>query len=57
MEVFRSELYYIFVKNESSLWWNRLSGAFSVRSGKELLIDDIYIYFIEKFRKLNITII
>lgn len=42
MEVFRSELYYIFVKNESSLWWNRLSGAFSVKSAWDLSdIEDI----------------
>lgn len=34
MEVFRSETFYIFVRNESSLWWNRVTGAFSVRSGK-----------------------
>lgn len=36
MELFRSELYYIFVRNESSLWWNRLTGAFSVRSAWDL---------------------
>lgn len=41
MELFRSELYYIFVRNESSLWWNRLTGAFSVRSGKYLTQDNL----------------
>ncbi|CAH0721208.1 unnamed protein product, partial [Brenthis ino] len=42
MELFRSELYYIFVRNESSLWWNRLTGAFSVRSAWDLSdIEDI----------------
>lgn len=42
MELFRSELYYIFVRNESSLWWNRLSGAFSVRSAWDMSdIEDI----------------
>ncbi|XP_050357404.1 phosphatidylinositide phosphatase SAC2 isoform X2 [Nymphalis io] len=42
MELFKSELYYIFVRNESSLWWNRLTGAFSVRSAWDLSdIEDI----------------
>ncbi|XP_037967524.2 phosphatidylinositide phosphatase SAC2 [Plutella xylostella] len=42
MELFRSELYYIFVRNESSLWWHRLTGAFSVRSAWDLSdIEDI----------------
>ncbi|XP_013165618.1 PREDICTED: phosphatidylinositide phosphatase SAC2-like isoform X3 [Papilio xuthus] len=42
MELFRSELYYIFVRNESSLWWNRVTGAFSVRSAWDLSdIEDI----------------
>ncbi|XP_047035991.1 phosphatidylinositide phosphatase SAC2 isoform X2 [Helicoverpa zea] len=42
MELFRSESYYIFVRNESSLWWNRLTGAFSVRSAWDLSdIEDI----------------
>ncbi|XP_045488697.1 phosphatidylinositide phosphatase SAC2 [Pieris rapae] len=42
MEVFRSETYYIFVRNESSLWWNRVTGAFSVRSAWDLSdIEDI----------------
>ncbi|KAI8423060.1 hypothetical protein MSG28_014146 [Choristoneura fumiferana] len=42
MELFRSETYYIFVRNESSLWWNRLTGAFSVRSAWDLSdIEDI----------------
>ncbi|XP_049880526.1 phosphatidylinositide phosphatase SAC2 isoform X2 [Pectinophora gossypiella] len=42
MELFRSELYYIFVRKESSLWWNRLTGAFSVRSAWDLSdIEDI----------------
>ncbi|KAJ0170769.1 hypothetical protein K1T71_013541 [Dendrolimus kikuchii] len=42
MELFRSELYYIFVRNESSLWWNRITGSFSVRSAWDLSdIEDI----------------
>ncbi|XP_072934408.1 phosphatidylinositide phosphatase SAC2 [Epargyreus clarus] len=42
MELFRSEQYYIFVRNESSLWWNRFTGAFSVRSAWDLSdIEDI----------------
>ncbi|XP_032523606.2 phosphatidylinositide phosphatase SAC2 isoform X1 [Danaus plexippus] len=42
MELFRSESYFIFVRNESSLWWNRLTGAFSVRSAWDLSdIEDI----------------
>ncbi|XP_045506510.1 phosphatidylinositide phosphatase SAC2 isoform X2 [Colias croceus] len=42
MEVFRSETFYIFVRNESSLWWNRVTGAFSVRSAWDLSdIEDI----------------
>ncbi|XP_041985567.1 phosphatidylinositide phosphatase SAC2 [Aricia agestis] len=42
MEVFRSELYYIFVRQESSLWWNRVTGAFSVKSAWDLSdIEDI----------------
>ncbi|XP_013185101.2 phosphatidylinositide phosphatase SAC2 [Amyelois transitella] len=42
MELFRSEQFYIFVRNDSSLWWNRLTGAFSVRSAWDLSdIDDI----------------
>ncbi|XP_053619511.1 phosphatidylinositide phosphatase SAC2 isoform X2 [Plodia interpunctella] len=36
MELFRSEQFYIFVRNESSLWWNRLTGTFSVRSAWDL---------------------
>ncbi|KOB68497.1 putative suppressor of actin [Operophtera brumata] len=42
MELFRSESYYIFVRNESSLWWNRITGSFSVRSAWDLSdIEDI----------------
>ncbi|CAH0697080.1 unnamed protein product [Spodoptera exigua] len=42
MELFRSESFYIFVRNESSLWWNRTTGAFSVRSAWDLSdIEDI----------------
>ncbi|CAG5014048.1 unnamed protein product [Parnassius apollo] len=42
MELFRSELYYIFVRNESSLWWNRVTGTFSVRSAWDMSdIEDI----------------
>ncbi|XP_022827359.1 phosphatidylinositide phosphatase SAC2 isoform X1 [Spodoptera litura] len=42
MELFRSESFYIFVRNESSLWWNRTTGAFSVRSAWDMSdIEDI----------------
>ncbi|XP_063369181.1 phosphatidylinositide phosphatase SAC2 [Cydia amplana] len=42
MELFRSESYYIFVRNESSLWWNRFTAKFSVRSAWDLSdIEDI----------------
>ncbi|XP_030025853.1 phosphatidylinositide phosphatase SAC2 isoform X1 [Manduca sexta] len=42
MELFRSDLYYIFVRNESSLWWNRVTGSFSVRSAWDMSdIEDI----------------
>ncbi|KAL0811443.1 hypothetical protein ABMA28_009844 [Loxostege sticticalis] len=42
MELFRSDQYYIFVRNESSLWWNRITGGFSVKSAWDLSeIDDI----------------
>lgn len=33
MEVFKSEDYYVFAKDASSLWWNRTTGKFSCRSG------------------------
>lgn len=45
MELFRSDQYYIFVRNESSLWWNRITGGFSVRSGTYFIFK-IFNYFI-----------
>lgn len=35
MEVFQTENYYIFVKREKSLWWNRSTSEFSIKAGKE----------------------
>ena len=34
MEVFQTEKYYIFVKKENSLWWNRITSEFSIKAGK-----------------------
>lgn len=33
MEVFQTENFYIFVKKEKSLWWNRTTSEFSVKAG------------------------
>lgn len=42
MEVFQTNNFYIFVKNEKSLWWNRTSSEFSVKKGWDLSsVDDI----------------
>lgn len=38
MEVFRTEQYYIFTKLNKSLWWNRSSGAFNLKTGTNYLI-------------------
>lgn len=35
MEVFQTDNYYIFVKREKSLWWNRTTSEFSIKAGKE----------------------
>lgn len=35
MEVFQTDNYYIFVKREKSLWWNRSTSEFSIKAGKE----------------------
>jgi hypothetical protein len=34
MEVFQTEAYYIFVKKEKSLWWNRQTNEFQVKCGE-----------------------
>lgn len=34
MEVFQTEKFYIFVKQEKSLWWNRKTSEFTLKSGK-----------------------
>ncbi|XP_026475184.1 phosphatidylinositide phosphatase SAC2 isoform X2 [Ctenocephalides felis] len=42
MEVFRTEQYYIFTKLNKSLWWNRSSGAFNLKTGCDLSsVEDI----------------
>lgn len=33
MEVFQTEKYYIFVKKENSLWWNRTTSEFTIKAG------------------------
>lgn len=39
MEVLQTSNYYIFVKNEKTLWWNRSTSEFSIKAGKT------YIFF------------
>lgn len=34
MELFRSDTHFIFVKGSHSLWWNKQTGDFSAKSGK-----------------------
>lgn len=34
MEVLQTVNYYIFVKNEKTLWWNRTTSEFSIKAGK-----------------------
>lgn len=34
MEVLQTSNYYIFVKNEKTLWWNRSTSEFSIKAGK-----------------------
>ncbi|XP_058064402.1 phosphatidylinositide phosphatase SAC2 isoform X1 [Anopheles bellator] len=42
MEVFQTETYYIFVKHNRSLWWNRQTMQFKVKSGWDFSsVDDI----------------
>lgn len=33
MEVFQTENFYIFVRKETSLWWNRSTSEFTVKAG------------------------
>lgn len=33
MEVFQTDHYYIFVKKDKSLWWNRTTSEFSIKAG------------------------
>lgn len=35
MEVYQTEKFYIFVKKEKSLWWNRRCGEFEIKNGKQ----------------------
>lgn len=37
MELFRTDDFYIFVKGEYSLWWDRNTGAFIPKTGKYYL--------------------
>ncbi|XP_058840370.1 phosphatidylinositide phosphatase SAC2 [Topomyia yanbarensis] len=42
MEVFQTDSYYIFVRKEKSLWWNRLTSEFQAKCGWDLSsVDDI----------------
>ncbi|XP_073816733.1 phosphatidylinositide phosphatase spermathreecae isoform X3 [Musca autumnalis] len=42
MEVFQTDNFYIFVKREKSLWWNRTTSEFSLKAGWDLSsVDDI----------------
>lgn len=34
MEVFQTDNFYIFVKREKSLWWNRTTSEFTIKAGK-----------------------
>ncbi|XP_063228378.1 phosphatidylinositide phosphatase SAC2 [Bacillus rossius redtenbacheri] len=36
IELFRTDQYYIFVKGEYGLWWNRITGDFQVKTGWDL---------------------
>lgn len=33
MEVFQTDKFYIFVKKENSLWWNRTTSEFTIKAG------------------------
>lgn len=39
MEVFRTDEYYVFLNNQSSLWCNRTTGEFQVKPGKRKSIS------------------
>ncbi|KAH8326677.1 hypothetical protein KR067_011777 [Drosophila pandora] len=42
MEVFQTDSYYIFVKRDKSLWWNRKTSEFAIKAGWDLSsVDDI----------------
>lgn len=41
MELFRTDDFYIFVKGEYSLWWDRFTGAFIPKTG--MLFLHIYV--------------
>lgn len=42
MEVFQTESFYIFVRKEKSLWWNRTTSEFQIKCGWDLSsVDDI----------------
>nr|XP_029717901.1 phosphatidylinositide phosphatase SAC2 isoform X1 [Aedes albopictus] len=42
MEIFQTENYYIFVRKEKSLWWNRATSEFQIKCGWDLSsVDDI----------------
>lgn len=38
MEVFQTENYYIFVRKEKSLWWNRTTSEFAIKAGNPFAI-------------------
>lgn len=39
MELFRTEDFYIFVKGEYSLWWDRITGAFIPKTGNVIIVN------------------
>ena len=50
MEVFQTDNFYIFVKREKSLWWNRFTSEFTLKAGK----NKVFVVLVNKaFNKTN----
>lgn len=49
MEVLQTSNYYIFVKNEKTLWWNRSTSEFSIKAGEYHMIVVVFFLLIEFF--------
>lgn len=45
MEVFQTEKFYIFVRKETSLWWNRTTSEFTVKAGNVEIINEYRMYY------------